>query len=277
MVAPNRKIRERSYFVAAELPQPPRFIGHQELRNKYSRGRIIDSSIEEPKKGRRPFADELILFKQMHCCGYLMSKMWDRLENLSPDEQKQYLELYKQYTSIRDQLVNDNMGLVFDLLSRNRFTNVEFEELRSEGLMALLRALDTYNPWSGYRFSTYACNSILRAFSRVAVMQSKRRQLWMNSFEPELEPAIRKEPEPDRSLDIYSERLVLALQDKRTDLSETERFVLDQRFPLEQNRHKATLKSVGAKMKISKERVRQIQKSALVKLHDALINDPVLD
>src|SRR3990172_3043381 len=162
-------------------------------------------------------------------------------------------------------IIDANMGLVFDMLGKNRFKNVDFEELRSEGLMALLRSVDTYNPWSGFRFSTYACNSILRSFSRVALMESKRSHLWANSFDPQLEPSTWNEEQRNNQLGLLAERLNAIINDAGTELSENERYVLQKRFPFEPDGRKATLKKVGEKLKVSKERVRQIQESALAK------------
>ncbi len=258
------------------LPQPPRFVAHEELTERGTAQRLFRRSIDPPVQGRLSREEELVLFKRLNYCGYRMSRMWDRFDRLTKAEQDRYLKWYHQYTRIRERIIDANMGLVFDLLSRNRFKNVSFDELRSEGLMALLRASDTYNPWSGFRFSTYACNSILRSFSRVAVMESKRRHLWASSFEPSMEPADLFEEKHSDRMGLLGERVAALMNDKDAGLSDNERFVLSQRFPFQPNKRKATLVTVGEAMKISKERVRQIQESALNKLRQLLSLDPIL-
>ncbi len=77
-------------------------------------------------------------------------------------------------------------------------------------------------------------------------------------------------------LGLLGERLNAIMNDKNAGLSENERYVLSQRFPFKPNEHKATLVKVGEAMKISKERVRQIQESALSKLRQLLLMDPLL-
>ena len=275
MVSENSRTSQNSRSEAT-LPQPPRFVAHEELTERGTAQRLFRRSIDPPVRGRLSREEELVLFKRLNYCGYRMSRMWDRLEHLSKAEQDRYLKWYHQYTRIRERIIDANMGLVFDLLGRNRFKNVEFDELRSEGLMALLRASDTYNPWSGFRFSTYACNSILRSFSRVAVMESKRRHLWASSFEPSMEPADLLEEKRSDHLGLLGERLNTIMNDKNAGLNENERYVLRQRFPFQPNKHKATLVTVGEAMKISKERVRQIQESALTKLRQLLSMDAIL-
>lgn len=275
MVRPNNQTKPNPRMLRG-FPQPPRFIHHDELSQRGIAQRLFRPSADPPSRGRLSPQEELVLFKRLHYCGYRMSKMWDRLERLTREEQQSYLNWYKQYTGIRERVIDANMGLVFDMLGKNRFKNVDFEELRSEGLMALLRSVDTYDPWSGYRFSTYACNSILRSFSRVALMESKRSHLWANSFDPQLEPSAWNDEQHKGRLELVAERLNAIINDVDTGLSENEKYVLQKRFPFEPDRRKATLKKVGEKLKVSKERVRQIQESALSKLQRLLRRDSIL-
>ncbi len=275
MVRRNLKIQNPAAETEA-LPPPPRFIANDELSGRGIAQRLFKPSSDPPADGRLSAGEELVMFKRMHYCGFAMSRMWDRLDRLTKDEQARYSKLYRQYTGIRERIIDANMGLVFNLLGKNRFKNVEFEELRSEGLMALLRAVDTFNPWKGFRFSTYACNSILRSFSRVALMQSKRRHLWTTSFDPAMEPAENLPRRQDQREGLLSERLHSIMNDDSAGLSDKERYVLRQRFPQQADRRKATLMNVGDRMKMSKERVRQIQESALTKLRRTLLLDPLL-
>ncbi len=268
--------QRQSNPVQVDFPEPPRFIDHQELSERGVVHRLFRTSDDPPQEGRLSRQEEVLLFKRMQYCGYRMSKMWDRLENLTAVEQKRYLKWYKQYNEIRARVVSANMGLVFDMLSKSRFRSADFDELRSEGLLALLRSVDTYNPWSGFRFSTYACNSIINAFSRVALMERKRSHLWVGSFDPNLEPVDTREPRRSEHLGLMAERLVAVLNDRATPLSENEKYVLRARFPLQPEARRATLQKLGDALQVSKERVRQIQASALGKLRRALVSDSVL-
>ena len=51
----------------------------------------------------------------------------------------------------------------------------EFAEIVSEGNMALMRAVDKFSVDRGFKFSTYACRAILKAFSRTAMKSSRHR------------------------------------------------------------------------------------------------------
>jgi RNA polymerase sigma factor (sigma-70 family) len=72
------------------------------------------------------------------------------------------------------------------------------------------------------------------------------------------------------------ERLSVVLREQQAGLNDHERFVLHHRFGRPSDESPATLKRVGEMLNISKERVRQIQASALAKLRRALLGDPVL-
>ena len=44
---------------------------------------------------------------------------------------------------------------------------MEFVDLVAEGNMALLNAIDRFDCSRGYRFSTYACNAIVKGFAKL--------------------------------------------------------------------------------------------------------------
>ena len=73
------------------------------------------------------------------------------------------------------------------MAKRTRMSEVDFADLISEGNMALLRAVDKFDAARGFKFSTYACRAILKAFSRQGVKLSKYRAMFPTDFDPALE------------------------------------------------------------------------------------------
>ena len=69
---------------------------------------------------------------------------------------------------------------------------------------------------------------------------------------------------------IFTERLQQVLRMDNAELTDIEKTVLARRFPLEDGRQRQTLEDIGRQMRVSKERVRQIQNKALGKLRAAL-------
>lgn len=257
---------------------PPPYVMNEELRVRGLEERLFaDWPGAVNGSGRITFEQETLLFKQLHYSGYRLSRLYKSAHKAPSAKLRRDYSLWVQrYHSIRTRLTESNLGLVYDLIGRSRFDNLEREEMTSEGMMALLRAVDTFDPWRGFRFSTYACNAILRAFSRAAMQDSKRRSKISGAWEPELERSDLPEVRHIDQRDLFTERLQRILRLDNADLSEVEKTVLARRFPLEDRYERQTLEEIGHQMGVSKERVRQIQLSAISKLRQAINTDDVL-
>jgi RNA polymerase nonessential primary-like sigma factor len=59
-------------------------------------------------------------------------------------------------TKARNELINNNMGLVYKLAHQYKHFGVEFDELINEGVLALDHAIKKFNPDMNFQFSTYA-------------------------------------------------------------------------------------------------------------------------
>ncbi len=227
--------------------------------------------------GRLTVREENILFRQLHYAAYRLSKIYQSAERRRTDaREREYSEWTQRYHLIRTRVVEANQGLVYDLIGRSRFSSIDREEMTSEGMMALLRAADTFNPWKGYRFSTYACNAIIRGFARAALQDSKRREKLAGTYDEDFDKADNSAARHLDEEDLYVERLQRIMERDEAELTDIEKTVLARRFPDDTQRRRQTLEDIGRKLSISKERVRQIQISALSKLRDAIARDPVL-
>lgn len=257
---------------------PPPYITNAELK-KRGIEEVLFANWPGPAAGSgrlRP-DEETLLFKQLHYCGYRLSKLYQSAHkdprSVSP---RRYAKWVDRYHLIRTRLTEGNLGLVYDLIGRSRFEVLDREEMTSEGMMALLRAVDTFDPWRGYRFSTYACNAILRAFARAALQDSKRRSKIAGPWDPEFEESDAPERRRDDQRALFTERLQRVLHLESAELTDIEKTVLARRFPQQSNRRRQTLEEIGRQMRVSKERVRQIQLGAISKLRKALSDDVVL-
>jgi RNA polymerase primary sigma factor len=257
---------------------PPKFVDDSELHGRWAFQRLFSEISEDwgARKNKKGPEAELRQFKRMHFSARRIRALLERYGTKAARraDYKRFVQLHKQ---IRDQIASDNLGLVYDLYKRSRIVNVDGDELLSEGMMALTRAIDTFSPWRGFRFSTYACNAILRAFYRCGLREAKRRQHEPVNFESEFEKSDWQDTRRTEESVLYAERLAKILAENAVDLTPIEKDVLTQRFPLTVGAERHTLSDIGRKMNLSKERVRQIQNSALGKLREALDLDPVLN
>jgi len=210
---------------------------------------------------------EFDLFAAMQTCAYRASRM-PKSRKITPRERCRWARRWKR---LRDEVIDRNLGLVYTMMTRFGATELDWDEQRSEALYALLRAVDGFDPWTGFRFSTYACNAITRALIQLSKRTIRYRARNPMEHESWHERPLRSDPWAE----LYADRLHRALDQNLGDLTPREAAVLGWRFPMKGGRS-LTLGEVGEAIGLSKERARQIQEEALSKLRAVLDVDPAL-
>jgi len=234
-----------------------------------SRTRSVKSSQQVILTG----AEERVLFHQFNYARYrvwkLQQEVWARPDKKpTPAQADKLLSWHRRAGRIREQIAETNLALVLAMAKRTRMSEVDFADLVSEGNMALLRAVDKFDAGRGFKFSTYACRAILKAFSRQGMKLSKYRQRFPTDFDPKLEKSDFLETKrADFERDTADEVREIVVSN-RADLSDVEKTVLEHRFGLESGGHEKpmTLEQVGQIIGVTKERVRQIQNKAMEKI-----------
>jgi RNA polymerase primary sigma factor len=211
--------------------------------------------------------DEQAVFGALQACAYRVTR---RVRKNSESQRKRH-QWFQRWKRIRDHLVEDNLGLVYTMMNRFRSREVDWEEQRSEALYALMRAVEGFNPWAGYKFSTYACNAILRAL----VNNARKTNRYRSRFPMEHDDWHECPERQDEWAGLYADRLNRVLNENLCELTDREALILGWRFPMDGSLS-LTLGEVGHAIGLSKERVRQIQKSALNKLREVIEADPLL-
>jgi len=218
-------------------------------------------------------AEEKVLFHQFNYARYriwkLQHEVWGTPTRQPAAEQaEEILKWYRLSDTIREQIAETNLALVLAMAKRTRMSEVDFADLVSEGNMALLRAVDKFDAGRGYKFSTYACRAILKAFSRQGMKLSKYRQRFPTDFDPKLERSNFLEVKRSTFEKDAAEEVKRIVIENRADLSDVERTVIEHRFGLESGELEKpmTLEQVGQIIGVTKERVRQIQNKAMEKI-----------
>jgi RNA polymerase sigma factor (sigma-70 family) len=211
---------------------------------------------------------EDVLFKGLQTCAYQAARP-ARGQRISRARRRKWAGRWRV---IRDHIVERNMPLVYWLVSRRNSSDSEEDALLSEASLVLVRSVERFNPWLGYRFSTYASNAIIRAMMRLKRRERRYRALFPVHHDVSFERPVEW---GGSSLPLYLERLNRALGRNTADLSGLESNVITQRFGLDSGQGR-TLQEIGKAVGLSKERVRQLQHTALRKLRETLREDPVL-
>jgi RNA polymerase primary sigma factor len=185
---------------------------------------------------------------------------------------------YGRVKDTRDLIARANLALVLAMAKRVRGRRVDFGDLISEGNMALLRAIDAFDVARGFKFSTYACRAIFKAYGRLVLRAGRYRKMFPTQFDPALECSDYQETRRAQDQQEVVSELRQILRDNRAKLSDAEKTVLASRFALrsEDPSSTMTLEEVGKVMGVTKECVRQIQNKALAKLKAALESEALV-
>jgi RNA polymerase sigma factor (sigma-70 family) len=199
-------------------------------------------------------------------CGKCMHYAAYRAERARSQSEREYWK--RAYFALRNRIVMGHQKLIFKAVRYRKSWIPGSEELTADGHLVLLHVVSRYDPWRGVRFSTYAFTCLVRAFVRIT-----KRQLTVHSFlsvgaqDSRYHALAGENREPVRDSPIDFEHY---LQPTHPLLSEREKLVLRLRFGFRSTHEPMKLGEIGAKLRLSKERVRQVQVAALSKLRAAV-------
>lgn len=211
-------------------------------------------------------AGEQFLFRKMNFLKYLAEQ--ERLKD-TPAGYKKCRQLLDDSEAVRNHIAECNLRLVISIARRFTNTTCDFDELMSEGNEILLKAINKFDVSRGFRFSTYATHSVQRHYFRYTQRQQKRNTKEFRSSSELLNELPESELDPLIAEWIREEhRMTEVISRMAERLDERERVVIAGRFGLSNDGSVQTLRELAAELGLSKERVRQLQMSAVEKLRD---------
>src|ERR1700722_20376340 len=134
-------------------------------------------------------AEERMMFYRFNYCKMRLSQLRRKFgaDGMTLETTSEFLEWHRKFLHFREYVIRTNLALVLAMAKRARPNEVDFAEVVSEGNMALLRAVNKFDVDRGFKFSTYACRAILKAFSRATIKAARHRRRFPVEFEPDLE------------------------------------------------------------------------------------------
>lgn len=200
------------------------------------------------------------------CCQRMHYAAW----RLSREKVAAKRAMWKQhYIAMRDLVVLGNRKLVFRAVRSWISRGSDSEDLTGECQIVMIRSVAAFNPWLGIRFSTYAYTCLMRALSRMSQKSKSDRMSKAVTLDHFMDagdaPASASHPGLRHEACVED-----FFRDGCNLLTAREKEVLTNRFMLKESAGRSTLEQVGKRLGLSKERVRQVETSALLKLRAAL-------
>lgn len=262
----RRKTIEAELFADHPEPELPETTWYAPTRDEVLEGSVSSPKLMKADEERRTFYRYNFA---KHRINQLQKKV--KKEGLTKQLATELVEWDRRYEHYREYLTRTNLALVLAMAKRTRLGDIDFAEVVSEGNMALLRAVEKFNVDRGFKFSTYACRAILKAFSRISQKFSKYRTRFPVEFEPDFEKSDWVDKRRDLAQADVLDELKQIVDRNLADLSTVEQTVIKRRFNWEQEQDTPlTLEEVGKIIGVTKERVRQIQNKALLKIRGVM-------
>ncbi len=228
-------------------------------------------------------AQEKIAFLRFNYCRFRVEELRQstNVKRFGLKKATAILHWHRQARHFRELISEYNLGLVLAMARRLPSGQVDMPEMISEGNMALLRGIDKFNVSRGFKFSTYACRAILKAFSRQGMKNTRYKSIFPVGFEPDYERSNFQQEKNADEEQACAQQVRAIVQTNSANLSDIELEIIGKRFRFDAPEESGlTLQQVGKLVGLTKERVRQIQIGAMDKIKTALetgyLNGPSL-
>ena len=210
---------------------------------------------------------ERVLFREMNLLKYRANVLRSRIDPDCVDAATLDTidSQLAQAQKIRDHLIKANMRLVVSIVKKFVTPQQSFDDLLSEGVATLMKAVEKFDFDRGFRFSTYAYRSIVRHVYRTVTVAHKEESRFTRDAEEWAFEDANTSSSTSMGDQVWSNlrELMASLLDQ---LDRRERFIIRSRYALGAHRKVRTFQFLADKLGVSKERVRQLESRAVQKL-----------
>ncbi len=210
-------------------------------------------------------SQEVALFRAMNWARFQAELLRRQLNpaDIEDEAMAELTSLLQCATAIRNRLVCAYRRLAWPVVTRLANAAYPVDELMSEALVTLLRAVEKFDCDRGFRFSTYATHAMTRNLLRYVTRQ---RKLQTQFVACEHLDAV---ADQRRWTPLYQQRMAAAqvrLEELIGRLGPREQLIVRARFGLGESATCHTLQSIAERLGVSRERVRQLEVRAMARL-----------
>jgi len=188
------------------------------------------------------------------------SRLLERIENYLAEAE-----------AIKKMIIEANLRLVVGIANKHTTSGANLLDLISEGNFSLMRAVEKFNYTRGFRFATYASWTIAKDYARKIPAETTRPDKAPTAPLVDIQRDLRTTATAGVvAIERARQSLVSVIKD---NLDEREQYIILNHFGLLGSpirKKKKTLQQIGEDLGIGKERVRQIELTALQKLRQSL-------
>ena len=217
--------------------------------------------------------EEVELFRRYNYLKFLasQSRASIKLSHVSGTMIGQIESYLAQAEEIKRRLIESHLRLVVNVARKHTLSGANLLDLVSEGNISLMNAVEKFDYGRGYRFSTFVSWAIAKDYAHKIPDQigqlGKATKVSLAN--------IHREMQTEDAADFVAiERAHQSLtQVIKNNLTEREQYVIMNRFGLVGppiKKQTKTLVQIGQELNLSKERIRQIELTALQKLRQSL-------
>ncbi len=215
--------------------------------------------------------EEIELFRRYNFLKYLVAteRHQIRLANVSATLLSQLEDFLEQAENIRRMLIEANLRLVVSIASKHTGDGANFSELVSKGNFALIQAVEEFDYSKGFRFSRRASLNIAKEYAKVSGRSTELTRRRAESLAT-IQRGLRETAADVLAIERTRQSLAQVI---REELDEREQHVILHHFGLlstSVRKNTKTLKQIGDELGLTKERIRQIELTALQKLRQCL-------
>lgn len=176
---------------------------------------------------------------------------------------------------VRDQIIRANIRLVVSVVKKFASPQCSFDEILSDGILTMMKAVEKFDYRYGFRFSTYAFRSIARTAYRSVGERQRHRKMEPDGNEVLMGLTDTRvgSSRNEREWDSMQEQLLTLLE----NLDDREQWILQCRFGLGDQVEPRPFQSIADELGLSKERVRQLEKRAIDKMRNLAQQAPIAD
>jgi RNA polymerase sigma factor (sigma-70 family) len=215
--------------------------------------------------------EEIELFQRYNYLKYLVAQERHqiKLTNVSATLLAELEGFLEQAEEIRRMLVEANLRLVVSIASKHTGDGTNFSELVSKGNLALIQAVEEFDYTKGFRFSRRASLNIAKEYAKVSGRSTELTRKRAASV-ANIQLGLRQNTADVLAIERARQSLAEVI---REELDEREQTVILHHFGLlgtSVRKETKTLKEIGDELGLTKERIRQIELTALQKLRQCL-------